>query len=92
MLPLCIENEDTFRGHLLMTFLATVIQRLIQQEAKKFQWSLDDLFFNLRNHKCKAFADTIIPLEATRRQNEIYKAFGFKVPKSISATLGAVVD
>lgn len=92
MLPLCVENEDTFRGHLLMTFLATVVQRLIQQEAKKYQWSLDDLFTNLRNHKCKAFSDVIIPQEANRKQNEIYKAFGIKTPKSIHTTLGKVVD
>lgn len=92
MLPLCVENEDTFRGHLLLTFLATVIQRMIQQEAKNHEWSLDYLFTNLRNHKCKAFPEEIIPQEATRKQNEIYKAFGLKVPKSFVATLPRIVD
>ena len=75
-----------------MTFLATVVQRLIQQEAKKYQWSLDDLFSNLRNHKCKAFPDVIIPQEANRKQNEIYNTFGIKAPKSIHAILRKVVD
>lgn len=92
MLPLCVESEDTFRGHLLLTFLATVIQRMIQQKAKAHEWSLDYLFTNLRNHKCKAFPETIIPQEATRKQNEIYKAFGLKVPKSFAATLPDTVD
>lgn len=92
MLPLCVESEETFRGHLLVTFLATVILRMIQYEAKSHQWSLDQIFSVLRNHKCKAFPDVIIPQESTRKQNEIYKAFGIKVPKSISAKLGEAVD
>lgn len=92
MLPLCVESEETFRGHLLMTFLATVVQRLIQLKAHTKQWSLDDLFTILRNQKCKAFSDVIIPQEATKKQNEIYKAFGIKIPKTISATISPVVD
>lgn len=92
MLPLCVQSEETFRGHLLMTFLATVIQRLIQLKAHSHKWSLDDLFTILRNHKCKAFTDVIIPQEATKKQNEIYKAFGIKIPKTISASISSCVD
>lgn len=92
MLPLCVQGEDTYRGHLLMNFIASVIQRLIQLKANTHQWSLDDLFTVLRNHKCKAFTDVIIPQKASQKQIEMYKAFGIKIPKTVSAIISPYVD
>ena len=40
LLPLNVEKEETFRGHLLMTFIATVLLQMLQNEIRKspFSW------------------------------------------------------
>lgn len=83
MLPVCTQDETTFRGHLLMTFMATAIMRQIQTAGKKFQWDLPTLLSTLRNQKCKVFAGMIVPQEATANQNKIYKDFKIDPPKWI---------
>ena len=44
LLPICVQSEETFRGHLLLTFLSTVIMRQIQQLGKKLNLDLGKLF------------------------------------------------
>ena len=83
LLPLCIQTEETFRGHLLMTFLATVVMRQIQQMGKKINLDLEEIFERLINQKCKAFPDVVIPQEATKKQKEVYSAFRLRVPQTI---------
>jgi len=85
MLPLHVQDESTFRGHLLMTFIATIILRRLQQEIRSGALDLDTLFDRLRNQKCKLFPGVVIPQEAAKKQNDIYRLFKFNVPKTISA-------
>ncbi len=92
MRPLCVQNEDVFRGHLLLTLLAAAIRRVIQREAEARQWSLEELFASLRNHKCKVSPKMVLPQEAGRKQMEIYKAFGLKVPKSFAVDLREITS
>ena len=44
LLPICVQSEETFRGHLLLTFLSTVIMRQIQQLGKKLNLDLEEIF------------------------------------------------
>ena len=82
-LPLCVQTVDTFRGHLLMVFMSTVVLRMLQQELKGSKFSLDDVMMAMRNQKAKVFENEVIPSEASRRQREIYKAAGIKEAVSI---------
>lgn len=86
--PLSVQKEETFRGHLLMTFVSTVVLRMTQQQDS--ETSLDELFLTLRNQKCKIFARDAIPQEASKKQNDIYKKFKITVPKSIAVPAPAV--
>ena len=86
LLPICVQSEETFRGHLLLTFLSTVIMRQIQQRGKKLNLDLEEIFERLMNHKCKVFGDTVLPQEVTRKQREVYGGFKISVPKSLTAT------
>lgn len=83
MLPLRVQNEDTFRGHLLMTFIASVVVKKLQDELKGTAFNPISLFMNLRNQKCKVYDESVIVQEAFKKANDIYKHFKFSVPIDI---------
>lgn len=86
MLPLRVQNEETFRGHLLLTFIATIVMKKIQDALKLTSMTPMFLFLNLRNQKCKVYDDKVISQEATKKANDCYKLFGIKCPVNIYRT------
>jgi len=80
MLPLRVQNERTFRGHLLMTFIVTVIIKMLQDALLKTAFNPISVFLNLRNQKCKVFDDRIVTSEPFKKVNDCYKLFNFKCP------------
>jgi transposase len=92
ILPLRVENEDTFRGHLLLTFLATVLLQKLQRDIiatrkKKDKINPEGALMALRNQKCKVYTDEIVPQEAVKAANDVYKLFQIKCPSAISRVL-----
>ena len=83
-LPLCVQSEETFRGHLLMVFISTIILRMLQQDLKSTTYSLDDVLMIMKNQKAQVFDDCVVPLEPTKKQNDLYKLIGVKHQTSIS--------
>ena len=84
MLPVRVHGEDTFRGHLLLTFIATVAIRQLQNAlANKSSITPISLFLNLRNHKCKVFSEKIITQEVFKKANDCYKMFNIGCPTVI---------
>jgi hypothetical protein len=83
MLPLRVHSEETFRGHLLLTFIATVAVKLAQDKLKGSVYNPISMFMNLRNQKCKVYEDRIVPQEAFKKANDCYKLFDIKCPVSI---------
>ena len=88
ILPLRIQNEDTFRGHLMITFLATVLLQKLQRDIlakskKKDKINPEGALFALRNQKCKVYIDEIVPQEAVKRINDVYKLFKMNCPTAI---------
>jgi hypothetical protein len=83
MLPLRVQTEETFRGHLLLTFIVTVIMKKLQDALLKTTSNPVSLFVNLRNQKCKVFNDRIVTHEAFKKANDIYKLFKIKCPAAI---------
>lgn len=73
LLPLYVEKEETFRGHLLLTFIATAVLQRLQLEIRESKYSLDAILTNMPNQHAKVFQNVVIPSEACRVQNEIYK-------------------
>jgi hypothetical protein len=89
MLPLRTHNEDTFRGHLMLTFLATIILQKLQQDILKLRKKGDKTnpegaFMTLRNQKCKVYDNNIVPQEAVKNINAIYKLLGIVCPTAIA--------
>jgi hypothetical protein len=83
MLPLRVQNEDTFRGHLLMTFIGTVIVRKLQEALIDSAYNPISVFMNLRNQKCKVYSEHVVVQEAARKANDIYKLFKIVCPTDI---------
>ena len=71
-LPLRVQSIETFRGHLLMVFCATVVLRFLQQDLLHSRYSLDSLMGIMRNQKAKVFDEYALATEATKEQKELY--------------------
>jgi hypothetical protein len=88
ILPLRVQNEDTFRGHLMLTFMATAILQHLQRDIIKKRKKGDKTnpegsFMKLRNQKCKVYSDNVIPQEPVKEINSVYKLLGIDCPVSI---------
>lgn len=86
-LPLNVQTIETFRGHLLMVFISTIILRMLQQDLKGTSYSLDDVIYIMRNQKAKVFDDCVIPSEPTKKQNDLYRLIGVKPEITIRRAL-----
>jgi hypothetical protein len=84
MLPLRVQTEETFRGHLLLTFIVTVVLKQLQDALLKTTFNPISLFMNLRNQKCKVFSGKIVSHETFRKANDIYRLFKIKCPAVIA--------
>jgi len=83
MTPLRVQTEETFRGHLLLTFMATVIVKKIQDSLRTTAINPMSLFLTLRNQKCKVFTGKIITQEVFKKANDCYKHFMINCPTEI---------
>lgn len=82
-LPLCSQKENSFRGHMLLTFIATAVLQMSQNITKNSNTTLKSIFKIMRNQKAKVYEDAVIPSEPDRKQNEIYKLFHIKSPSEL---------
>ena len=83
LLPLRVHGENTFRGHLLLSFMTTVVYILVNQMLEKSDWCAAGAYRILRNQKCKVFDESIIPQEPTKKMNDIAKHVGIELPTAL---------
>lgn len=83
ILPINIENEATLRGHLLITFIATVVMKMLSDQLKDTNLTTEMLFMALDQHRAKIYEDRIVVNEATKIMNYAYRRFKIKVPVEI---------
>lgn len=92
LLPIRVQSEQTFAGHLLICFMATAIMQKLQQELLKRRskkanlLNAESIFDYLRNQKCKVYKDYAIPQEPRKEVNAIYDIFKVQVPYKIPLT------
>ena len=90
LLPLRVNTEATFRGHLLLSYVATCMVRMIQLRLKEANLFFGSRLACLRNQKCTIYENRIVTDEAQKEANDTYKAFGMKCPASIPIINGAL--
>jgi len=84
LLPLRVHNEDTFRGHLMLSFVATIVFLSVNQLLKDTLFNAEGAFLILSNQKCKMFDDCVLPKEANKKMNDIYKKLKIEPPIRIA--------
>lgn len=92
LLPIRVQSESAFAGHLLICFMATAIMQklqhdLLKRRSKKAKsLNAESIMIYLRNQKCKVYKDYAIPQEARKEVNAIYDIFKVQVPYKIPLT------
>ena len=81
LLPLNVEKEETFRGHQLLTFIATELLQMLQNEIRHSPFSLDRILARMQTQKAKVYENVVIPSEPVKEHNEIYKLLRIKPRK-----------
>lgn len=89
LLPIRVQSEQAFAGHLLVCFMATAIMQRLQQELlncrsqKAKSLNAESILSYLRNQKCRVYSDFAIPQEPLKEVNAIYDIFKIQVPYKI---------
>lgn len=83
ILPINVENEDTFRGHLMMTFMATAVLKMMSEVLRKTSLTTESMFMNLHEHHAVVYDNELITAEPAKKMNEAYKAFKVQCPVTI---------
>jgi hypothetical protein len=83
LLPLRVHNEETFRGHLMLVFLASLAHLLLVEKLLKSKYSAAQALSIFRNLKCKVYGDTILVKEPVKKMNDICKDLKVKIPTKI---------
>lgn len=80
LLPLNVENVETFRGHLLLSFIAATAIKMIQQKLKSTGISWNSAKINTRNQKCKVYDTTVISEEVDAKNKMVYDSLNLHCP------------
>lgn len=91
LLPLRVRTDATFRGHLLLSFIASCAVKMIQLRLKEANLFFGSRLACLRNQKCTIYANRIVTDEPQREANDSYKALGIKCPAEIPMKDGSIV-
>jgi hypothetical protein len=83
LLPLRIYNEQTFSGHLMISFIATIIYFAIDKELKKKGIAFSSALKSLKFLHGRIYKDKILPSIPTKKSNDIFKALKIKLNNQI---------
>jgi hypothetical protein len=83
LLPLRTHSEKTFRGHLMLSFISTIVYMLMNSKLEGSKYCADGAFRALHNLKCKVYDDCILVKEPTKKPNEIAKHLNIEIPLKI---------
>lgn len=85
-LPVCVQTEETFRGHLLMCFMATAAIKMMSDvlASGKTSLTVESMLEILHEQHAIEYDGQLVTTEPVRKMNEAFKAFGIKCPDTIS--------
>jgi transposase len=86
--PLRTHNEETFRGHIMLSFISVIIFLKLNQCFKGHKvFNAQNALMAMRNLKCKVYDDCILVKEPTKDMREICKVVGIEIPEKINLPL-----
>jgi transposase len=83
LLPLRVHSIESFRGHLLISFIASIAYILVDETLKGSDFCALGAYQILRNLKCKVYNKTIIVQEANKKMNDIAKYVKMEFPQGL---------
>jgi transposase len=83
LLPLRTHAIDTFNGHVMISFIATIIYILIDKQLKNKKLSFKSGIHYLHRLHADDYKSKIIPKIPTKYANDILKAFKIKFSTTI---------
>lgn len=84
ILPVNVENENTFRGHLMMTFIAAAVLKLMSGKLSGTSLTTESMFMILHEQHALVYDEEFITTEPVKKMNEAYKAFKVLCPEKIA--------
>ena len=83
MLPLSVQTEETFRGHMVLTFIATIVAKLLSDRLKQTKYPIQPTLANLATQSCSEIKGCLITSEPNKVTRLAYKAVGVEYPVCI---------
>lgn len=80
---ICVESEEALRGHLLITFISSVITKILMDRLLNTRWSPVSIYSILQYQIAQIFLDYLLTSEPVKNMNDIYKHFRITCPSSI---------
>jgi hypothetical protein len=84
ILPINVETEASFRGHLLLTFMATSILKMLSDKLEGTSLTTESAFMNLHEQHAIIYDDVIVTTEPTKKMNEAYRALRIECPETLT--------
>ena len=83
MLPLSVQTEETFRGHMVLTFIATVVIKLLSEALQGTKYPIQPTLANLATQSCNDVRGKLITSEPNKMTRLAYEAAGVEYPVCI---------
>jgi transposase len=80
LVPLRVHSEETFRGHLMLTFLASILLLQMNRQMGAEKHCAIEVFALMRNLKCKIYDKEILIKEPTKKMKNIAKLLNVNIP------------
>jgi len=90
LLPLRVRNEMTLSGHLFMSYIATILVKMLQLQLKTQDMYLGSRLVNLRNLKCTIYSQRIVVDNPQKVVNDTFASFKISVPASLPLVNGVL--
>jgi hypothetical protein len=83
LLPLGVHSLEAFNGHLLLSFMTTIVYFELQKLCHKQKYNAIDCITELRGITCGVYNDYIHIYEPTTKQKEILKMLKIELPTQL---------
>jgi len=82
LLPLRVHSEQSINGYLMLVFLSLILFVIIKEKLG-ITWTVEQALNILRCHKAKIYQNEMVPIEARKKDKDIYQALSITVPSSL---------
>lgn len=83
ILPVNVETEKSFRGHLMMTFMTAVILKMMSDKLAGSSMTTESMFSYLHEQHAVVYDSELITQEPVKKMNEAYKIFKVQCPETV---------